>query len=113
MLKSQSYLYVTIVRGSWFGVTKFYKCMVGQKLTIFTDLKPLIYLLEENFHQHNICYCYQVGIIVKWLQLFLSLQAGTELGNADGLSRLPFPVHGKDAPPPAELVHLVEYADQA
>ena len=87
-----------------FGVTKFHKYLVGRKFTIHTDHKPLMYL----FGEHKQIPSTVSARVTRWaLQLSgynysVSYKPGTEIANADGLSRLPLPITSKELPTPAE-----------
>ena len=96
-----------------FGITKFHKYLAGRSFQICTDHKPLMYL----FDPHKQIPSTASARVTRWaLQLSgynfsITYRPGKELGNADGLSRLPTPCTSKVTLPPPELVHLLEHMD--
>ena len=93
-----------------YGVKRFHRYLNGQKFTICSDHKPLMYI----FGEHREISTTASARIQRWAltlmgyQYTIVHQPGDQLANADGLSRLPTPTATPDPPKPYETVLLME-----
>ena len=94
-----------------FGTKKFHNYLYGRSFTLYTDHKPLESLLNESKAIPTL----ESARIQRWAltlaayQYRIAYKKGSELGNADCLSRLPLPVSPSEVPIPSELVLLTEH----
>ena len=92
-----------------FGVTKFHKYLYGRHFLLVSDHKPL----ASIFHSQRSIPAMASARIQRWALLLSAYQydiihkSGKNIGNADGLSRLPLNETVKNSPIP-EIVCLME-----
>ena len=93
-----------------FGVTKFHQLVYGRPFLIKTDHKPLLGLLSpEKALPQSVS-----PRLLRWrLQLGgyhyqLQYTAGKNIGNADGLSRLPLPETPSEVIAPPDVTNMME-----
>ena len=93
-----------------YAVKKFHQYLYGRKFILYTDHKPLIYLLDG-------AKCVSAMASARLQRWSLTLSAyqytivhrkGELNGNADALSRLPLPGYPRDIPVPREIIQLME-----
>ena len=96
--------------GVMFGLAKFHQYLYGRSFIIKTDHQPLLALLGGDK-------ALPLTVSPRILRYRLKLAgyqykmvhvAGRSMSNADGLSRLPLPEAPVDAPPPADVVKLMD-----
>jgi hypothetical protein len=89
-----------------FGVTKFHKYVYGRKFTIRTDHKPLLGLISEKqgISATASARIQRWSLMLSNYSYHLDYKPGSEMANADGLSRLPLPVDMKEVPMPGEPI---------
>ena len=93
-----------------FGVKKYHKYLFGRKFTIYTDHKPLMYIFDE----HKAISGTASARVQRWALTLsayhysITHRPGNQVGNADGLSRLPLPVVMEEVPQPADTILLME-----
>ena len=94
-----------------FGTKRFHNYLYGRSFTLYTDHKPLKSLLNESKAVPTLA----SARIQRWALTLAAYQynivykKGSDIGNADGLSRLPLPSQPQNVPIPNELVLLVEH----
>ncbi|KAL1441343.1 hypothetical protein MTO96_008615 [Rhipicephalus appendiculatus] len=87
-----------------FGVTKFRQYLWGREFGAITDHKPLLGLLAPDKRVPEMC----SPRIMRWALMLgaynykLMYRPGASIASADGLSRLPLPVHAQPVERPAE-----------
>ena len=98
-----------------FGVKKFHRYLAGRKFCIFSDHRPLQYLLGER----NAIPAMASARVQRWA---LTLSAydyqivykpGSKHANADSLSRLPLPEEPVEVPIPGETILVMETLDSS
>ena len=96
--------------GVMFGLAKFHQFLYARSFIIKTDHQPLLALLGGDK-------ALPLTVSPRILRYRLKLAgyqykmvhvAGRSMSNADGLSRLPLPEAPVDAPPPADVVKLMD-----
>ena len=94
-----------------FGTKRFHNYLYGRSFTLYTDHKPLQGLLNESKAIPTLA----SARIQRWALTLAAYQykivykRGSEISNADGLSRLPLPTVPQNIPLPSEHVLLLEH----
>ena len=94
-----------------FAVRKFHDYLYGRNFTLYSDHKPLQYILGES----NQIPTPTLPRIQRWAITFstysytIKHKPGTQLANADALSRLPLPDTPKFVPVPADIKLLLNH----
>ena len=94
-----------------FGTKRFHNYLYGHSFTLYTDHKPLKSLLNESKAVPTLA----SARIQRWALTLAAYQynivykKGSDIGNADGLSRLPLPSQPQNVSIPNELVLPVEH----
>ena len=94
-----------------FGTKRFHNYLYGRCFTLYTDHKPLQGLLNESKAIPTLA----LARIQRWALTLATYQykivykKGSEVSNADGLSRLPLPAASQNTPVPSEHVLLLEH----
>ena len=94
-----------------FGVKKFHSYVYGRKFVIRSDHKPLYHL----FHPSRAIPAMASARLQRWAltlsgyQYTIEYRPGSDIANADALSRLPRSVTTKSDCLPGELIQLVHY----
>nr|XP_006813698.1 PREDICTED: uncharacterized protein K02A2.6-like [Saccoglossus kowalevskii] len=96
-----------------FGVTKFHKYLYGREFSIKTDHKPLLGLLKEDkaISQLASARIQRWALTLANYQYQLEYKPGSNMGNADGLSRLPIKEQPGSVPVPEEVVLTLSTLD--
>lgn len=94
-----------------FGVRRFHHYLYGQRFEIRTDHKPLVGLLGENkpIPQMASPRMQRWALYLSAHQYTLTYVPGSNNFAADALSRLPLREFPREAEPPGEFVHLMEW----
>ncbi len=93
-----------------FGVKKFHQYLAGRSFTIYSDHKPLQHLFSE----HKTTPTMASSRIQRWSLTLgaynykIAYKPGTDIGNADCLSRLPLPEFPSNVSEPGDTVILME-----
>ena len=76
-----------------FGIKKFHNYLYGCKIIIEFDHKPLFFLFSEKKGIPHMAssHIQRWALTLSAYQYNIRHKSGTEIGNADGLSRLPIP----------------------
>ena len=90
-----------------YGVKHFHHYLFGRKFLICSDHKPLIYLLGEH-RGISPTASQRWALTLGGYQYSIVHRPGDQMGNADGLSRLPQPTQNISTPQPFETVLLME-----
>ena len=94
-----------------FGVKKFHDYLYGRHFTLYSDHKPLQYLLSES-KQIPILASSRIQRWALTLAAYsyeIKHKPGKQLANADALSRLPLPDQPKSVPMPHDVVLLLNH----
>ena len=93
-----------------YGVKHFHRYLFGRKFLICSDHKPLMYLLGEHrgISPTSSARVQRWALTLSGYQYTIVHRPGAQMGNADGLSRLPQPTHDISTPPLLETVLLME-----
>ena len=93
-----------------YGVKHFHRYLFGRKFLICSDHKPLIYLLGEHrgISPTASARVQRWALTLSGYQYSIVHRPGDQMGNADGLSRLPQPTQNISTPQPFETVLLME-----
>lgn len=94
-----------------FATKRFHNYIYGRSFTLYTDHKPLQSLLNESKAIPTLASAriQRWALTLATYQYKIKYKKGSELGNADGLSRLPLPSSPHEVPVPSEHVLLLEY----
>lgn len=95
------------------GTTYVHQYLYGRPFTIYSDHKPLMYLFSENraIPANASARVQRWALTLSGYQYTIQHRPGSQLGNADGLSRLPLPGRDVEVVQPAETVLLMERLD--
>ena len=93
-----------------FGVKKFHYYLYGRKFTIHSDHKPLQHLFSESrpIPQLASARIQRWALTLSAYDYTIVYRPGTEMANADSLSRLPLPDTPVSVPLPGETILLME-----
>ncbi|XP_058868762.1 uncharacterized protein K02A2.6-like [Acipenser ruthenus] len=93
--------------GIVFGVRKFHQYLYGRKFTLFTDHRPLTTIFGPKKGIPSLA----AARLQRWALLLsahtydIEYRKGSDIGNADGLSRLPLKVTHKDKPDTVDVFY--------
>ena len=93
-----------------FGVKRFHQYLYGRKFNIYSDHKPLQYLLGETrgIPAMASARVQRWALTLSAYDYTITYKAGAKLANADALSRLPLPEQPSDVPIPGDMVLVFE-----
>ena len=93
-----------------FGVKKLHYYLFGRKFTIHSDHKPLQHLFSEScpIPQLALAQIQRWALTLSAYDYTIVYRPGTEMANADSLSRLPLPEAPVSVPLPGETILLME-----
>lgn len=93
-----------------YGVKQFHKYLYGRRFLICSDHKPLMYLFGEHrgISQTASARVQRWALVLSGYQYSIVHRPGVQVGNADGLSRLPVPQPSDHTPQPHDMVLLME-----
>ena len=93
-----------------FGIKKFHHYLFGRTFTICSDHKPLQHLFSASppIPQLASARIQRWALTLSAYDYSIVYRPGTEMGNADLLSRLPLPEAPASVPLPGEIVLLME-----
>ena len=93
-----------------FGVTKFHVYLYGHSFTIHSDHKPLQYLFNPSkaISAMASARIQLWALLLSSYQYTVSYKPGSQMANADVLSRLPLPEMPESVPIPGETVLLMQ-----
>ena len=93
-----------------YGVKYFHQYLYGRRFLICSDHKPLIYLFAEQrgIPDTASARVQRWALTLSGYQYSIVHRPGDQIGNVDGLSRLPVPHVGNTTPQPYETIHLME-----
>ena len=95
-----------------FGTKRFHNYLYGRNFTLYTDHKPLEGLLNESKAIPTLASAriQRWALTLATYQYKIVYKKGSDIGNADGLSRLPLPSPlSQEVPVPSEYVLLLEH----
>ena len=94
-----------------FGTKRFHNYLYGRCFTLYTDHKPLQGLLNESKAIPTLASAriQRWALTLATYQYKIVYKKGSEISNADGLSRLPLPAASQNTPVPSEHVLLLEH----
>ena len=98
-----------------FGVKRYHQYLYGRTFSIYSDHKPLMYLFGENrgIPATASARIQRWALTLSGYCYSIKYRPGKNIGNADGLSRLPLPTTPKHVPKPAETILLMERLDNS
>ena len=93
-----------------FGVTKFHVYLYGHSFTIYSDHKPLQYLFNPSkaISAMASARVQRWALLLSSYQYTVSYKPGSQMANADVLSRLPLPEMPESVPALGETVLLMQ-----
>ena len=93
-----------------FGVKKFHQYLFGRRFTIYSDHKPLQYLLNETKPVPTMASAriQRWALTLSAYDYVISYKPGVQHANADVLSRLPLPDAPISVPTPGDTVFLMD-----
>ena len=94
-----------------FGTKRFHNYLYGRSFTLYTDHKPLQGLLNQSKAIPTLASAriQRWALTLATYQYKIVYKRGSEISNADGLSRLPLPTSSQTIPVPSEHVLLLEH----
>ena len=95
------------------GVRKFHKYFWGQHFKVYTEHKPLLGLLGQmkSLPQHSSARLQRLALLMQGYDYELIYRPGTNIANADALSRLPLP-ETVEAPVPEPVLNLLQHLEE-
>ena len=93
-----------------FGVKRYHQYLYGRRFVIYSDHKPLMYLFGEHrgISSTASARVQRWALTLSGYQYSIVHRPRDELGNADGLSRLPLPTSLGETPQPYDTILLME-----
>ncbi|XP_039764291.1 uncharacterized protein K02A2.6-like [Pararge aegeria] len=93
-----------------FGIKKFHNYLAGRNFTVITDHKPLLGIFDPKRPMPCILSprLTRIAIALTAHDYSIAYRPGTEIGNADSLSRWPLPVPDQEEQPLYEILLMAE-----
>ena len=98
-----------------FSVRKFHDYVYGRKFILYSDHKPLQYLLSESKQTptHASSRIQRWALILSAYKYTIQYKPGKNLSHADALSRLPLPDCPTTVPMPQDVVSTLNYISES
>lgn len=93
-----------------FGIAKFHNYLMGRTFTIVTDHKPLLGIFDPKRPMPTVLSprLTRIALLLTSHSYNIIYKPGTEIGNADGLSRWPQPVFEEPEPTLSDVLLMAE-----
>ena len=98
-----------------FSVRKFHDYVYGRKFILYSDHKPLQYLLSESKQTptHASSHIQRWALILSAYKYTIQYKPGKNLSHADALSRLPLPDCPTTVPMPQDVVSTLNHISES